>query len=194
MRTLTYFVASTIDGVIAGPDGGDPSGPDGFFVMEGDHMRDLLSDWPDILPAPARAALGIDAPPTRFDTVLEGRASYQVGLDLGVTDAYPHLEHYVFSRTLTECPDPGVHLVSGDPVETVRELKRRDGLGIWLVGGGTLASALRSEIDELIVKLHPVVAGAGIPLFGGEFGPQRFDLTDVRRFDSGVLYLTYTRR
>ncbi|TKG69750.1 dihydrofolate reductase family protein [Prauserella endophytica] len=194
MRKLTYFVASTIDGVIAGPGGGDPSGPDGFFIMEGDHLQDLFTDWPDILPGPARAALGIDVPPKHFDTVLEGRASYQVGLDAGITDAYPHLEHYVFSRTMTEAPDPAVRLVSGDPVEKVRELKRRDGLGIWLVGGATLAGALRPEIDELVVKLHPVVAGAGIPLFSGEFGPQRFDLADVRRFDSGVLYLTYTKR
>ena len=155
MRKLTYFVASTIDGFVAGPDGGDPSGPDGLFVFEGGHMNAILEDWPDILPAPAREALGIDPPNRRFDTVLEGRASYEVGLAAGVSDAYPHLEHYVFSRTLTKCPGPRVKLTADDPVETVRELKRRDGLGIWLCGGGTLANALRAEIDELVVNCTP---------------------------------------
>lgn len=194
MRKLTYFVASTIDGFIAGPDNDDPSGDNGgFFLGEGDHIESIFTEWTDILPTPARQAMGIDPPNKIFDTVLEGRASYDIGLRAGFTDAYPHLRHLVFSRTITESPDPNVEIVAGDPVARVRELKREPGLGIWLVGGGTLADALRPEIDELIVKLHPVVAGAGIPLFGGGFSPERFDLTSTRTFDSGVLHLTYTR-
>lgn len=194
MRKLTYLVASTIDGFIAGPDGDDPSGPDGFFVFEGEHMQSIFDDWPDIVPGPARKALGIDPPNQVFDTVVEGRGSYNLGLQIGVTDAYPHLRHYVFSRTMTESPDENVHIVSGDPVAKVRELKAQEGLGIWLVGGGKLADALRPEIDEIIVKLHPVIAGDGIPMFGGAFDPQRFDLTHAQTFASGVMHLTYTKR
>ena len=50
----------------------------------------------------------------------------------------------------------------------IRELKCEPGKDIWLVGGGTLASTLRSEIDELIIKLGPVTLEAGIPLWGRE--------------------------
>lgn len=194
LRQLTYFVAATIDGFIAGPDGSDPSGPDGFFVAEGGHMEAIFADYPDIIPAPVRTALNTHPANKVFDTVLEGRGSYEVGLRAGVTNAYPHLRHYVFSRTVTQAPDPGVELVSTDPVETVRELKREDGKKIWLCGGARLAATLRSEIDELIVKLHPVVAGAGIPLFDGEFSPQRFTLSETQRYDSDVLHLTYRKR
>ncbi|WP_158880975.1 dihydrofolate reductase family protein [Amycolatopsis anabasis] len=193
MRKLTYLVASTIDGFIADPSGANPAGPDGFFVLEGGHMQALFSDYPDIIPAQARQALGIDAPNKHFDTVLEGRVSYEMGLREGVTNAYPHLRHYVFSRSMTASPDPGVELVSTDPLAKVRELKREDGMRIWLCGGAKLANALRPEIDELVVKLHPVVAGAGIPLFDGEFRPERFTLAEHQVFDSGVVHLTYVR-
>jgi dihydrofolate reductase len=194
VRKLTYFVASTIDGYIAAPDGSDPSGPEGFFVQDGGHTDAIFTDYSDILPAPARKALGINPPIKVFDTVVEGRGSCEVGLKAGVPDAYPHLRHYVFSRSINENPNaPNERFVASDPREKVRELKRQKGKKIWLVGGSKIASTLRPEIDELIVKLHPVIAGSGIPLFTGEFAPQRFKLTEQRIFDSGVLFLTYTK-
>ncbi|MFJ8436760.1 dihydrofolate reductase family protein [Kitasatospora sp. NPDC094019] len=195
MRKLTYFVATTLDGFIAGPDGGDPTGPEGFFTVTPDYLEHLVAHYPETLPGPARDALGITAAGTRFDTVLEGRRSYQVGLDAGVADAYPHLRHLVFSRTLTEAPAPAVELVSTDPVARVRELKAEAGGGIWLVGGAELAGALYQEIDELIVKVNPVTAGAGIPLFAGKSGvsPRAFTLTDHTVLPGGTAFLTYAR-
>jgi hypothetical protein len=38
------------------------------------------------------------------------------------------------------------------------------------------------------VKLHPGIAGSGVPLFAGEFNPLRLDLADTRVFDSGVMH------
>jgi dihydrofolate reductase len=89
--------------------------------------------------------MGIDGPGKRFDTVLEGRSSYEVGLAAGITNAYPHLRHLVFSSTMRRSPDPTVELVTADPAETARSLKLEDGLDIWVVGGGKLAHALRLE-------------------------------------------------
>jgi hypothetical protein len=42
---------------------------------------------------------------------------------MGVTDAYPHLRHLVFSRTLARSPAPTVEIARSDPVARVRELK-----------------------------------------------------------------------
>ncbi|MEV6211630.1 dihydrofolate reductase family protein [Kitasatospora sp. NPDC051914] len=195
MRTLTYYVATTLDGFIAGPDGGDPSASDGFFNVTPDYLEHIVAHYPETLPAPARAALGVTAPGTRFDTVVEGRRSYQIGLDAGITDAYPHLRHYVFSRSLAESPDAAVEVVSTDPAAKVRELKAEEGKGIWLVGGGELAGALYPEIDELVLKVNPVVVGAGIPLFAGktEADPRAFTLTGHTVLSSGVAFLTYGR-
>lgn len=193
MRRLVYFVASTVDGFVAGPDGADPTGPGGFWPVPQDYVEHLAAEYPETLPAPARAALGITAPGTRFDTVLEGRRSYEVGLRVGLTNAFPHLRHLVFSRTLTVSPDPGVELVATDPVATARELKGQDGKDIWLVGGGELAGALYPEIDELVVKLGPLTLGNGIPLFSrtAAFDPRTWELADHTALKSGALFLTY---
>lgn len=190
MRTLTYLVATTVDGFVAAPGGGDPSGS--VFAVGADYVDHLVTHYPETLPHGARTALGVTAPATRFDTVLEGRRSYQVGLDAGVTNAYPHLRHVVFSRTL-ESPDPTVEVTAADPVETVRQLKAAPGGGLWLVGGGELAGALHEEIDELVLKINPVALGAGVPLFGSaaRHSLRRFALTGSQILPGGVAFLSY---
>ena len=187
MRNLTYFVASTLDGFIASPDGSFD-----FFGLPDDLAQFIVAEYPETLPTAFRSQLGLTAAGQRFDTVLEGRGSYQVGLDAGVTNAYTHLRHLVFSSTLT-IDDASVELVTGDALERVRALKAEPGSGIWLVGGGTLAAALVSEIDEFVVKLNPVIAGAGIPLVASGFDPQSLALVDSRVLESGVVVLTYRR-
>lgn len=195
VRKLVYFIASTLDGFIAGPDGADPTGPDGFWPIPEDYVAHLIAEYPETLPGPARAALSITAEGTHFDTVVEGRRSYEIGLKAGVTDAYPHLRHLVFSRTLGESPDPAVEIVAIDPVARVKELKQEDGKDIWLVGGGELAASLYTEIDTLIVKLSPMTIGAGIPLFGrnASFEPAAWALGSHKVLASGAAYLTYER-
>ncbi|MET7902168.1 hypothetical protein [Streptomyces sp. NPDC005336] len=43
-----------------------------------------------------------------------------------------------------------------------------------------------------MLKVNPVVIGAGVPLFGGEFGARRFTLTDTLIGES-VSIMTYAR-
>ncbi len=201
MRTLVYLIATTLDGFIADVGAGDPSGT--VFALDGDHTAAQVEEYPQMLPFAARAFLGVpeDLPARRFDTVLEGRGSYEIGLAAGTPNAYPHLRHLVFSSTMTSIDDPGVELVGTDAVERVRALKAEEGRDIWLCGGGTLAGALRDEIDEIHLKINPVVLGDGIPLFGRtggavDDGPQidRYRLRESRTFDSGVALLVYERR
>ncbi|MBU7596554.1 dihydrofolate reductase family protein [Streptomyces sp. P38-E01] len=195
MRKLVYYVATTLDGFVAGPDGADPTGPDGFWPIPEDYVRHMIETYPETLPGPARQALGVTAGGTHFDTVVEGRASYGVGLAAGVTDAFPHLRHLVFSTTLAESPDPAVEVLRSDPATTLRELKQQEGKDIWLIGGGKLAGSLYTEIDRLIVKLGPLTTGSGIPLFGRDaaFDPRVWTLTDHVVLESGALFLTYDR-
>jgi len=191
MRKLVYYVATTLDGYIAGPDGGDPSGAD-YFPITPDVVQFIVEHYPETLPGPARAAMGIDGPGLAFDTVLEGRASYQVGLDAGLTDAYPHLRHLVFSSTL-KSHDPAVEIVRNNALERVRELKSEDGMDLWLVGGGKLAHSLLPEIDRLVIKQNRSIIGSGVPLFNGPFQPHMFQPAAETLLESGLRVLSYDR-
>lgn len=192
MRKLVYLVAVTLDGFIADPARTDPSGS--VFDLDGDHAEPLMREYPEMVPHHLRPMLGLaDEPNRHFDTVLEGRVSYAGGVAQGVTNAYPHLRHYVFSSSPIEPSDADIELVTDDPVAKVRALKREDGKNIWLCGGGSLAGALREEIDELHLKLNPVLIGSGTPLVDGEFHVDRFSLVSTRPFGSGVVLLRYAR-
>jgi dihydrofolate reductase len=186
-RKLIYYVASTVDGFIAGPNGSWE-----FFPVEGEHMADLSARYPEAIPTHVRQAIGVDPANLRFDTVLMGRMTYQPALDIGVTSPYAHLKQYVFARSLAG-NDPEVEIVDGDPIPLVRKLKGEEGLGIWLCGGGNLAHQLLPEIDELVLKLYPIVIGEGIPLFAGLFQVNDFALADSHTYGNGVMLLTYAR-
>lgn len=189
MRKLTYFIAQTADGFIAGPDGSFD-----FFPVAPDVLEYTAAEYPETIPTHLRRQLGIDTANRHFDTLLQGRGSYQIGLDVGITSPYGHVRQYVFSRTLEPDLDEAVQIVATDPAATARSLKQEDGeLGICLIGGSRIAGALLPEIDELLVKRYPVVAGAGLPMFIGTFAPVAFEPVSVRRFDSGADFTLYRR-
>jgi dihydrofolate reductase len=182
MRKLTYLIATTVDGFIAREDGSFD-----FFPMTGEHLPYIVAEYPETISGHLRDAFGVHANNRHFATVLMGRKTYEVGLAMGVTSPYGHLRQYVVSRSMTRSPSQDVQLVSTDPVDLVRRLKQEGGLGIWLCGGAALAGALYDEIDELIVKINPVVLGNGISLFDRTTGsPKKLELTDQKIFAGGV--------
>ncbi|UJP09762.1 dihydrofolate reductase family protein [Microbacterium sp. KUDC0406] len=187
MRELTYYVAVSLDGFIAGP-----GGEFDFFLAEGDHRDTINERFNQTIPTQINEALGIPTDGELFDTVLMGWNTYAVGLPT-VPSPYRHLRQVVFtSRT----PDPvdGVEFTDRDPVEVVCELKSEPGKGIWLCGGGALAAALAEEIDRLVLKINPVLAGAGIPLFGERrYAPKALARTATTAFESGVVLAEYER-
>ncbi|WP_395244118.1 dihydrofolate reductase family protein [Agromyces sp. MMS24-K17] len=189
MRTLTYYISLSIDGFIAGP-----NDEVDFFPGSEDYLAWMVGDYGDALPSAAREQFGIaDAPLSRFDTIVMGRRTYDPALQVGITSPYAHLRQVVVSRSLEQA-DPSVEIVSDDPLEAVRALKAEEsGLGIYLAGGGRLAGQLLDEIDELVIKRYPVVAGAGLPALGPDFSPTVFKLDDVRSFSGGNVVEWYSR-
>jgi dihydrofolate reductase len=185
MRRLVYFVATTIDGLIGAPDGTFD-----FFPM-GEQVGHQAATYPETIPAHLRDSLGASDTPCRFDTVLMGRRTYQPALDAGVEDPYDPLETFVFSDSLPAGGSGRLRVTSENPATLVQRLKASSGRDIWLCGGGHLAAQLADEIDEITVKVNPLVIGSGIGLMPGPFTPRRLQLRDHTVFDSGVVWLTY---
>lgn len=187
MRKLTYYIACSLDGFIARKDGSLAD-----FDMGGDHFADLLSAFPETIPAHLRDQLGVDEANKKFGDVLMGRKTYEVGIDIGVTSPYPHLGQYVVSQSITSTPDKSIQLIDEDPIEFVRELKARQGKDIWLCGGGSLAAALLPEIDDIILKVNPFVMGAGISLISGSVSKTNLEMQSKNLYDNGFMLLHYS--
>jgi dihydrofolate reductase len=187
VRELTYFVAVSLDGYIAAPDHTFDA-----FPQQGDHIEWIFREYSETLPTIGLQAVGIEPRNRHFDTVLMGWNTYAAGFPAGVTDPYQHLRQYVFSRTQDKA-DGEIVLTDRDPVAVVRELKAEPtGAGIWLCGGGRLASTLAGEIDRLVLKVNPILLGAGIPLFADRgYDPRSFSRVASRPFDSGVVVNEY---
>jgi dihydrofolate reductase len=171
-RKLIYHVAVTLDGFIADADGQFPLG-----ALEGDHVTDYLATLKE-----------------HYDCVLMGRRTYEVGLAFGVTDPYPYLDSYVFSRSLGKSPNERVKVIAEGGVDLVRSLKASPGKDIYLCGGAELASHLLEAklVDEIWLKLNPLLFGRGLslaPLLGG---PRALQLIESKRYASGVMLLKYT--
>jgi dihydrofolate reductase len=190
MRKLKYHVAMTLDGFIAREDDSVDFFPN---LSPPDHVMDYFDDLA-----------------SAYDTVIMGRGTYEMGLKVGVTDPYPSLETHVCSRSLKESPDPRVHLVREDVIGFVRELKSRPGQqkdmsrivraaqlsvgkDIYLCGGGLLATTLFDAglIDEVLIKLNPVMIGAGKALAPRLSPLVGLELLSTKVYGSGVVLLHY---
>lgn len=87
----------------------------------------------------------------------------------------------------------GVDFVS-DVVGFMKKLVRSKGKDIWLVGGSEIVSTFLNEglIDEIILSVHPVILGRGIPLFKNVWKEVWLKLQKSLSFDSGLVQIHYT--
>ncbi|WP_040840889.1 dihydrofolate reductase family protein [Nocardia brevicatena] len=190
MRRLVYYVAVSLDGYIAGP-----QGEFDFYPMCEDMMAWINERYPETVPTPTRESIGmpLDTPNKTLDTLVMGRGTYEPGLAAGATSPYNHLKQYVFSSTLAPVDNPQVTVVDTDPVELVRRLKKEEGLDIWLCGGGNLAGQLIDEVDQLIIKSYPVIAGDGVRALAGNFKPTQFTVAQRQEFSNGAQVTWFDR-
>ena len=174
MPKIIYYVATSIDGYIAGPE----DEIDGFENGPGvdKYLEDLKS----------------------FRTTIMGRRTYEFGYRYGLEPgqpAYPHMQHHIFSRSLAfDAPHPAVHI---EPIDLgrIQEIRAASPTDIYLCGGGTFAGWLleNGQIDQLKIKLNPFILGEGIRLFGASKQKTSWKLAHFERFDAGPQVLTYDR-
>lgn len=100
---------------------------------------------------------------------------------------------YVVSNTLTNVEWTGTHLIGGDVVRGIRDLKSTGSGAITVLGSGVLVQTLIEHglIDQYNVFIHPLVLGTGKRLFTSTSRPLRLNLVQCTQTTTGVLLCTY---
>lgn len=143
---------------------------------------------------------------SEIDTIIYGRKSYELWGEYTSSDkasecekqtwALVHSKKKIVVSTTHTDPSGEVQYINRNIEAEIRKLKQKPGKDIWLYGGASLISTFINLglVDEYRLSVHPVVLGAGKPLFESLHERLSLVLTDVRRYSSGVVQLVYRAR
>ena len=103
------------------------------------------------------------------------------------------LPKYVPSTTLKDPTWQNTHVIDGDVEAAIRELKAKPGRELQLHGSGVLLRWLleRDLVDELNLRIYPVIVGDGVRLFPEHGQTHALEVTDSWSTSSGVRVETY---
>ena len=183
MRRLIYSMTVSLDGYIAGPDGGiDWSVPDeDLFLFHTQQVQEI----------------GVHLCGRRlYETMLYWETAEEGPLaveQVEFAQIWKALPKVVFSRTL-ESVIGNTRLAMNDVGEEVSRLKEQPGKDI-AVGGAGLASACMKLglIDEWRLFASPALLGGGTPYFPTLDEAIDLELVETKTFGSRVVYLRYRR-
>ncbi len=174
MVRVVYYVASSIDGLIAPADGSlDWLSP--FSGTSEDHgYGDFYAS---------------------VDALVVGARTYEQMLGFG---EWPHQDRPVTVMSSRPLPTAGGGITVSplDPSEVVEELVSAGHRRIWLMGGGALASSFAAVglIDEYTISYLPVLLGSGTGLLGGHGAVRSLQFIDAETFGDGVVQCRYRPR
>ncbi len=173
MKKIIYYVAASLDGYIAGPQGDISK-----FVHDGNGVAQYKADL------------------MHFETVIMGRKTYEFGYQYGLEPgqpAYAHMQHHIFSNSL-QFDSPSAQVTIEKPsITRVQEILTNASTNIYLCGGGEFAGWLLDHnlIDVLKLKLNPIILGNGTKLFGDSTTALKAQLRNRESYENGLEINTY---
>jgi dihydrofolate reductase len=174
----------SLDGVVE-----DPAGDEGFRVGG---WVGRITDRQELAKVTLDEALAAEA-------LLLGRRTYEwlaarwPSRSGELADRLNSLPKYVVSSTLHEPQWNNSTVLGGDVVNEVSKLKRELDGEIVVPGSFQLLRTLIEHdlVDELRLRIYPVVLGAGNRLFGETSDKKPMRLVDTQTLDDGIAFLTY---
>jgi dihydrofolate reductase len=174
----------SLDGVVE-----DPAGDEGFRVGG---WVGRITDRQEVAKVTLDEALGTEA-------LLLGRRSYEwlaarwPSRSGELADRLNSLPKYVVSSTLKEPKWNNSTVLNSDVVNEVSKLKQELNGDIVIPGSFQLLRTLMEHdlVDELRLKIYPVVLGAGERLFGEISDKKPMRLINAQTLDDGIAFLTY---
>lgn len=166
MRKVILGLAVSLDGFIEGPNG--------------------EYDW-----CFTDQDYGLDEFYKRIDAIFMGRKSYEESKKYDGPSPWREIKTYVFSNTMKA--SEGIEVINGDILSKVRSLKKEKGKDIWLFGGADLTTQFINSdlLDELWLSVHPILLGAGKPLFQNITERKNLVLKEHKVYETGLVSLIY---
>jgi dihydrofolate reductase len=176
----------SLDGVIQ-----DPAGDEGF--SRGGWVG-LIKDRPELAKLALDEALSTEA-------MLLGRRTYEwfaarwPSRTGALADRLNSLPKYVVSSTLEDPNWSNTTVVKGVVLDEVSKLRHEFTGDIVIPASFRLVRMLMDHdlVEQMRLKVFPVVLGAGERLFGETSGKKLMRLVDIRTLDGDTAYLTYER-
>lgn len=172
---VSVFIATSLDGYIARPDG------DVSWL----HETEPVGDGGDA---------GYGELFDSIDVLVMGRGTFEKVLEF---DPWPYgmKPVIVLSKSLTEAPEKlrdRVRIDASSPRELVEKLSREGYRHIYLDGGQVIQSFLRDGlVDDMTLTTIPVLIGDGRPLFGRVEKDIKLRLLKSRSWDNGFVQSRY---
>ena len=186
MRKITVLSMITLDGVMQGPGGPkeDTSGGfkyGGWTVSYGDELFGKI--MAEEL-KPAEYLLGRETFEI-FEPYWPQHADFWPGINDGAK--------YVLSQTREKSDWKNTVFLKS--AEDIKKLKKSEGADIQVWGSSKLIQLLLKHdlVDELRLKIYPVVLGEGKRLFDNGAIPAAFTLTESHITSKGVIIANYKR-
>lgn len=169
------FIATSVDGYIARPDGG--------------------LDW--LAAGESGEDFGYDAFMAGVDVLYMGRGTYETVRGFG-TWPYAGRRVVVASRSLPrrrDAPPGDVEVTPEAPSDLFERLSAEGAGRVYVDGGRLITSCLGAGlVDEMTITRVPVLLGEGLPLFGRSDRDVRLEHVRTRPFASGLVQSTYRVR
>ena len=176
----------SLDGVIQ-----DPAGDEAF---ERGGWVGLIKDRPELGKLALDEALGAEA-------MLMGRRTYEwfaarwPSRSGALADRLNSMPKFVVSSTLQHPNWNNSTVLTGNVLDEISKLKHDLSGEIVVPASVQIVRTLLEHdlVDELRLKIFPVVLGAGERLFGETSGTKAMRLVDIRPLDGDTSFLTYQR-
>lgn len=174
MVRCSVYIAASLDGYIAGPNGS--------------------LEWLESIPPLDDEDYGYSDFTADVDTLVMGRNTYEAVAAMDVDWPYEMPVMVLTSRTLDVPADlkERVFPVAGDPHTLIASLGEAGARHVWIDGGAAITSFLNASlIDRLIITTVPILLGGGAPLFGPLANERKLQLISSASFDNGLTQATY---
>ena len=207
MRELILKMSMSIDGFVAGPDGGIKwvFGSDqeakawtvetvwnaSLHIMGSRTFHDMAAYWP--------TSTEVFAPPmNQIPKAVFSRQGPAILKNVNTTAALNDARANAGTGQSAE-PQPGAgswaeaYVASGDLAEEIAKLKAQEGKPIIAHGGASFARSLvaRGLVDQFALMVHPVALGKGLPVFSELVAPMPLRLMSSRAFPGGAVAQIY---